>query len=83
MPMQPRSMMAFLSGFCGTNPDLILNGKKPVPRPGTLPGTRSFARSQQAGRGEGLIYNIPSAYFQTTGQNEELAPDGAPKDTRH
>jgi hypothetical protein len=27
---------------------------------------------QKTGRGEGLIYNIPSAYFQTTRQNEEL-----------
>jgi hypothetical protein len=50
-----------------------------VPRPGTPSRhTRSFARWQQkTGRGEGLIYNIPSAYFQTTRQNEEfLAQDG-------
>jgi hypothetical protein len=32
---------------------------------------------QKSGRGEGLIYNIPSAHFQTTRRSEEiLAQDG-------
>src|SRR5258708_22755893 len=65
----------FRSRVCKYNPWIPdpETEKRPVPRPGTPSRhTRSFARCQQkTGRGEGLIYNIPSAYFQTTRQNEE------------
>jgi hypothetical protein len=45
-----------------------------MPRPGTPSRhTRSFAGyKQNTGRGEGLIYNIPSAYFQMRSKNPDV-----------
>jgi hypothetical protein len=58
-----------------TNPrTLIQNGKETRATSGNpFPAHPQFCQIQQnSGRGEGLIYNIPSVYFQISYKNQDV-----------